>query len=138
MAMTEGGAIASFGTVTVRDSTLYNNSIIGTSTSGDGGGGGIQNTGTISVIQTTLSANSSHFGANIHDLNDTQKQPGPPTTTLRMSIVANGVSGQNCSGSVAITDSGYNLDTRKPLTIWPCFMSPAVRTTTQSRCSNGW
>ncbi len=111
MAMTEGGAIASFGTVTVRDSTLYNNSIIGTSTSGDGGGGGIQNTGTISVIQTTLSANSSHFGANIHDLNDTQKQPGPPTTTLRMSIVANGVSGQNCSGSVAITDSGYNLDT---------------------------
>src|SRR6266849_3912338 len=111
MAMTEGGAIASFGTVTVRDSTLYNNSIIGTSTSGDGGGGGIQNTGTISVIQTTLSANSSHYGANIHDLNDTQKQPGPPTTTLRMSIVANGVSGQNCSGSVAITDSGYNLDT---------------------------
>lgn len=110
MAMTEGGAIASFGTTTVSNSTLYNNGIIGTGPSGDGGGGGVQNTGTISITQTTLSANQSKYGANIHVYNDTQLQPGPPTTTLRMSVVTSGVNGQNCSGSVVITDGGYNLE----------------------------
>ncbi|HMJ39987.1 MAG TPA: choice-of-anchor Q domain-containing protein, partial [Verrucomicrobiae bacterium] len=37
------------------------------------------------------------------------KQPGPPVTTLGMSIVADGVSGQSCS-VFALTDAGYNLD----------------------------
>jgi chitodextrinase len=108
-AMTEGGAIANFGTTTLSNSTLYNNGTIGTGPSGDSGGGGVQNTGVITITQSTLSGNKSLYGANIHDYNDT-KQPGPPTTTLRMSIVADGVSGQNCSGSIAIVDGGYNLD----------------------------
>ena len=110
MAMTEGGGIANFGTATLSNNTLFNNGVIGTGPSGDDGGGGIQNTGTLSIVQTTLSANSSLFGANIHDFNDTANPSGPPTTTLKMSIVANGSPGQNCSGSLAITDAGYNLD----------------------------
>src|SRR5690348_10027242 len=109
-AMTEGGGIANFGTSTVTNSTLFNNSIVGTGPSGDDGGGGVQNTGTITIMQSTLSANSSLFGANVHDFNDSH-QPGPPVTTLRMSIIANAVNGQDCSGSVGMTDGGYNLDT---------------------------
>ena len=110
MAMTEGGAIANFGTTTVSNSTIYNNGITGTSTAGDGGGGGIQNTGSISVIQSTLAANESQFGANVHDFNDTVHQTSPPTTALGMSIVTGGVTGVNCSGSIAVVDNGYNLD----------------------------
>jgi predicted outer membrane repeat protein len=109
-AMTEGGGIANFGTTSVTNSSLFNNSIVGTGPSGDDGGGGVQNTGTITITQTTLYANTSLFGANVHDFNDSH-QSGPPVTTLRMSIVANGVNGQNCSGSAGMTDGGYNLDT---------------------------
>ena len=104
VAMIEGGGIANFGTTTISNSTLYGNS------AGSGGGGGVQNTGNISIVQSTLAANNSAFGANIHTFNDTPNQPGPPVTTLGMTIVASGVTGANCSGTNTIIDNGYNLD----------------------------
>jgi hypothetical protein len=100
--VTEGGGIASFGTMTLTNSTVYSNS------TGASGGGGIQNTGTIAITQSTIAANTSAFGANLHTFTDVN-QPGPPVTTVGMTIVANGVTGANCSGN-AISDNGYNLD----------------------------
>jgi fibronectin type 3 domain-containing protein len=100
--ITEGGSIANFGTATLTNSTLYNNS------TGSGGGGGVQNTGTLSIVQSTIAANTSAFGANVHSFTDATHTPG--TTTLTMSIVSAGVSGANCGGTVAMTDGGYNLD----------------------------
>src|SRR6266550_5583374 len=102
-AVTEGGGIANFGTMTLNNSTLNNN------TAGASGGGGIQNTATISIVQTTIAANTSPFGANVHNFTD-PNQPGPPTTTFAMTIVTDGVTGANCSGPVLFTDNGYNLD----------------------------
>ena len=100
----EGAGIANAGTMTVTNNTLYNNH------AGTNGGGGIQNYGNITITQTTLSGNSSAGGgADLH----TFAQPAPaaaPVTTISQSIVANGVSSANCSGTGAITDSGYNLD----------------------------
>jgi len=103
-AITEGGGIANFGTMTVSNSTLYNNS------AGSGGGGGVQNTGSISIVQSTIAANSSAFGANLHYFNG---QPTASMTALAMTIVTAGVTGANCStptGGPVIVDNGYNLD----------------------------
>src|SRR6266550_2177803 len=102
--VTEGGGIANFGTMTVSNSTLYNNS------AGSGGGGGVQNTGSISIVQSTIAANSSAFGANLHYFNG---QPTASVTALAMTIVTAGVTGANCStptGGPVIVDNGYNLD----------------------------
>src|SRR3989440_354527 len=102
--VTEGGGIANFGTMTVSNSTLYNNS------AGSGGGGGVQNTGSISIVQSTIAANSSPFGANLHYFNG---QPTASVTALAMSIVTAGVTGANCStttGGPVIVDTGSTLD----------------------------
>ncbi len=100
----EGGGIANAGTMTVTNNTLYNNH------AGNNGGGGIQNYGNITITETTLSGNTSTGGgADLH----TFAQPAPAAatvTTISQSIVANGVSSANCSGSGTITDGGYNLD----------------------------
>jgi predicted outer membrane repeat protein len=101
-AVTEGGAIASFGTMSLSNSTVYNNS------AGSGGGGGVQDTGTITIVQSTIAHNTSQFGANLHSVMDPSHQPG--VIALSMSIVTDGVTGANCSVAIPVTDNGYNLD----------------------------
>jgi hypothetical protein len=92
-----GGAIDNDATVDISDSTFFGN------TGGTSGGGAVQNFGTATIRYSTLSGNSSPFGANIHSAGS--------TLSVSSSIVANGVGGTNCSGSPAITDGGYNIDT---------------------------
>jgi chitodextrinase len=92
-----GGAIDNDATINVSNSTFYQN------TGGNNGGGAIQNFGTTTVSQSTLSANASPYGADLHNY-------GTSILKVSASIVANGVSGDNCSGA-PITDGGYNLDT---------------------------
>jgi chitodextrinase len=92
-----GGAIDNDATVNITNSTFYNN------TGGSNGGGAIQNFGSTNITYSTLSGNTSQFGANIHNF-------GTFTVTVGSSIVANGVSGSNCSGPPFV-DNGYNLDT---------------------------
>jgi fibronectin type 3 domain-containing protein len=97
-----GGAIDNDTTITFRNSTFYNN------TGGGGGGGAINNFGTATFIQSTLSGNTANTGSNIHNYSSGSVTA---TTTLIMSIVANGVGGSNCnSNGPPIIDSGYNLD----------------------------
>ena len=98
-----GGAIDNDTTMTVSDSTFYNN------TGGSKGGGAVNNFGTITFIRSTFSGNTASNGANIHNFS---YGTVIATTTLSMSIVANGLSGTNCnSNGPPIVDSGYNLDT---------------------------
>jgi len=95
-----GGAIDNDATVHVSNSTFTGN------TAGANGGGAIGNFGTVTITQSTLSGNSSAFGANLHNLTT-----GAPMTVTQ-SIVANGGGGgTNCSGSPAVVDGGYNIDT---------------------------
>ena len=90
------------GAMDVDDTLIISNSTFNGNTGGSNGGGAIQNFGTVSISSSTLSGNVSQYGANIHNY-------GSSTLTINSSIVANGVSGNNCSGS-PITDGGYNLD----------------------------
>ena len=101
--VTEGGGIAIFGTATVKNSTVTNNS------TGSGGGGGIQNTGALTVVASTISGNSttSPTGSDLHSFTDVTHQPG--TTGVSMSIMGSGT-GANCGGTNAMTDNGYNID----------------------------
>lgn len=94
-----GGAIDNDATVNVTDSTFTGN------TAGTNGGGAVQNFGTATISWSTLSGNSSPFGANLHNVTT-----GSPMT-VSDSIVANGLGGgTNCSGSPAVVDGGYNID----------------------------
>jgi hypothetical protein len=95
-----GGAIDNDATLNIDNSTFTGN------TGGTNGGGAIQNFGTANIAWTTLSGNSSAFGANLHN--------GVSTAAMnvRESIVANGGGGgSNCSGTPAVVDGGYNIDT---------------------------
>ena len=95
-----GGAIDNDATVNITNSTFTGN------TAGSNGGGAIQNFGTVSISWTTLSGNSSQFGANLHS------GAASTTMTVRESIVADGGGGgTNCSGTTAVVDGGYNIDT---------------------------
>ncbi len=95
-----GGAIDNDTDVNVSNSTFTGN------TAGSNGGGAIGNFGTATITQSTFSGNSSAFGANLHNLITTGSM------TVSQSIVANGGGGgSNCSGSPAIVDGGYNIDT---------------------------
>ena len=97
-----GGAIDNDTTMTVRNSTFYNNSDAGS------GGGAVNNFGTMTFIQSTFSGNKASAGANIHNYS---YGTVTATTTLIMSIVANGVGGSNCNTNGQLfVDSGYNLD----------------------------
>jgi hypothetical protein len=95
-----GGAIDNDATVNIDNSTFTGN------TAGTNGGGAIQNFGTANISWTTLSGNSSQFGANLHN------GAAGVTMTVGESIVANGGGGgTNCSGTTAVVDGGYNIDT---------------------------
>lgn len=93
-----GGAIDNDATVNISDSTFTGN------TGATNGGGALQNFGTMSVGYTTLSGDSSPYGAEIHNY-----PPSGGGLTVSDSIVANGQAGSNCGGA-AVTDGGYNLD----------------------------
>jgi Ca2+-binding RTX toxin-like protein len=89
-----GGGVLNSGTLTVRNSTFSGNSA-------SNSGGGILNGGgaTLTVTNSTLFDNSAVVGSGID--ND-------GTVTLRNTIVANSASDGDCSGT--ITDGGYNLE----------------------------
>src|ERR1035438_1784236 len=92
------GAIENDTTLKISDSTFYNN------TGGSNGGGAVENFGPTTITQSTLSGNTSPYGADI--LNYTGF-----TLSISMSIVAGGLVGGNCGGQAPITDLGYNIDT---------------------------
>jgi hypothetical protein len=91
-----GGAVDNDATLSISDSTFFDNS------AGTNGGGAIVNFGPATLTQTTLSANSAPYGANVY-------QCCGGTMTFAMSIVAGGVGGDNCGGT-PVSDGGYNLD----------------------------
>ncbi|HLI41152.1 MAG TPA: choice-of-anchor Q domain-containing protein [Streptosporangiaceae bacterium] len=95
-----GGAIDNDATVKVTDSTFNGN------TAGTNGGGAIQNFGTATITWSTISGNGAPFGADLHN------DPAPGNSmTVAETIVANGGGGgSNCSGSAAVIDGGYNID----------------------------
>jgi hypothetical protein len=71
-----------------------------TNNSAELGGGGIFNSGRLTVINSTFSENNALRGGGIF-ISD-------GTATLRNTVVAYSPSGGNCAG--AITDGGYNID----------------------------
>jgi hypothetical protein len=93
-----GGGIYNSGTANVTDSTLSGNSAVGA-------GGGIYNDfgGTLSVTDSTLSGNNGGTGGSGGGITNFSG-----TVSVAASIVADGTSSVDCSGS--ITDAGYNLD----------------------------
>jgi hypothetical protein len=95
-----GGAIDNDAAVNITNSTFSGN------TGGTNGGGAIQNFGTATITWSTFSGNNSPFGANLHNASPTG------SLTVGESIVANGGGGcSNCSGTPAVVDGGYNIDT---------------------------
>ncbi len=108
-AFDEGGAIAivanslvstSVGTATISDSTISGNN-------GGYDGGGIYNGGTLTVTNSTFSGNTAPHpggagGGGIDSF--------AGSVSLAATIVADSVSGGDCSVSSAFTDGGYNLD----------------------------
>ena len=95
-----GGAIDNDATLNIDNSTFNGN------TAGTNGGGAIQNFGAAAISWSTISGNSSQFGADLH--NDTTTG----SLTVAETIVATGGGGgTNCSGTPAIVDGGYNIDT---------------------------
>ena len=64
-----------------------------------GYGGGVYNSGTATVTNSTLSGNAAAFGGGIWNTG---------TATLKNTIVANSPSGNNCYGPITV--GGYNLD----------------------------
>ncbi len=89
--ISSGGAIYSGATLTVINSTFADNSA--------DFGGGINNSGTLAVTNSTFSGNSANEGGGIYNNG---------TLTVTNTIVANGTSGGNCSGT--IIDGGHNVD----------------------------
>lgn len=83
-----GGAYVGGGNATLTNSTLYSN--------GAQNGGGIYTAGALTVTNGTIDSNSAPTGGDISG-----------NVTLRNTIVSNGISGGNCSGTV--TDGGGNL-----------------------------
>jgi CSLREA domain-containing protein len=90
-----GGAIAAYGSVNVANSTFFDNSAL------QGYGGGVYSGGTVTVTNCTFSGNSSDVsGGGI--AND-------GTINLRNTIIANSVSGGDCSNSSSLTADSHNL-----------------------------
>jgi len=116
----DGGGIFNDGTLTVTNVTFSGNSTgAGGGASGIGGGGGdgggIFNDGTLTVTNVTFSGNSTGAGGSASSIGGSDGSGGGifnagdiSTVSLRNTIVANSISGENCSGS--ITSLGHNLD----------------------------
>jgi hypothetical protein len=130
----EGGAIYNTGTLTINKSTLSKNTATATVF---GGGGAIYNSGgTVTLINSTFSANTAHpsgggglyngsgsVAINNSTFGGNTAQGGfgggiyvkaGAKVTIQNSIVANSTAGGNCSG--AMTSIGYNLSTDKTCT----------------------
>jgi len=84
----EGTATLAMTNVTVSDNTAT------------GSGGGILTVATAALTNVTVSGNTAPYGAGIYNFGG--------TATLTNSIVANGISGGDCYGT--ITSGGHNLD----------------------------
>lgn len=98
-----GGAISNYGTLTVTNSTLSNNSAGPADSNGGGRGGGIINAAYAYVANSTLASNSADDqGGGIHNLPDA-------SFTMANTILANNAaeSDPDCSGTLASLD--YNL-----------------------------
>lgn len=93
-----GGAIehAASGNLTVTNSTFANNTAVGS-----GGGIFVGGTGTAIVTNSTFSGNSAGTGGSA-----IARISGG--VTIKNTILANSVTGSNCSGT--ITNGGYNID----------------------------
>ncbi len=95
-----GGGIFNFGTATVTNSTLNNNTSPST-------GGGIGNYGTLTVINSTVAGNTAANGGGIAN---TPSAPSP-ATTLENTIVANSVNSGDCFIPVGtLTADSLNID----------------------------
>jgi CSLREA domain-containing protein len=98
-ATTAGGGIYNLNTLTIINSTFSGNDSFS--------GGGIFNAGPLTITNSTFSGNSATggaYGGAIYQ-HDTLG-----STTLLNTIVANSPSGGNCSGTIAITNGGNNID----------------------------
>lgn len=91
-----GGGIYNKGSLIVNNSTISGNVLAKSGTFAGTDGGGITNSGTLKISSSTISANGAQFGGNLY---------GP--ATLQNGIVANSLSGGNCSRSV--NSNGHNL-----------------------------
>jgi hypothetical protein len=89
-AMVAGGGICNYGTMALTNVTLSGNYA-------SGGGGGITNNGDATIVNSTIAANERRGISNYDAI------------TLTNTILA-GNSPDNCSGSVAVTSAGHNLD----------------------------
>ena len=111
------GGIGNYGTLTITNSTFSDND-------SSGYGGGILNMGTLTITNSTFSGNSAMYGGAIADhgtltITNSTFSGNSATTgggiyvwdgtmTLLNTIVANSLSGGNCSGT--ITNGGNNID----------------------------
>jgi len=134
----EGGGLYSdafTGTITIRDSTIYDNTVVTTGALGEGGAGLSNQHGNIDIVNTTISGNRvensagtlSGSGAAIHHgnggvvsvsystlANNASRDGGgiraQSTVTVANSILANtAVNGPNCNPVFVITDGGNNF-----------------------------
>ncbi|QBB71954.1 hypothetical protein ELE36_17180 [Pseudolysobacter antarcticus] len=115
-----GGIRIAQGTLKITSSAIVNNQ----ASVSIGGGGGILNQATLSVINSTISGNSANYGGGIGTLyNGATTQLANVTmtgntaqqlylylgaTSVLSSIIANPIGGANCIG--AISSLGHNLD----------------------------
>jgi hypothetical protein len=99
-----GGAILNVaGTVTLTNSTIFGNSVLGI-------GGAILNEDTLTVTNSTFSGNSGPEGGG--GITEAQVFASSPPITLRNSIIANNPSGGNCGNFFGgFDDGGGNLVT---------------------------
>jgi predicted outer membrane repeat protein len=98
-----GGAISASGATTVSNSTFFGNT---TGTTGAGGAIDVVGSGSLHVINCTLSGNGARAGAAIAN-----NASGPVTvvnSVLAHPLISLNLPGGNCSGT--ITDDGHNID----------------------------
>ncbi|MCS6909905.1 MAG: right-handed parallel beta-helix repeat-containing protein, partial [Anaerolineales bacterium] len=89
-----GGGIFNSGTLTVTNSTFFQNRY-GTDDADfpNSTGGGIRNSGTMAVMNSTFSENRANYGGGIYIVDGS-------TATLKNTIVANSISGGDCIGTL--------------------------------------
>ncbi len=80
--------------------TIINSTFVANNASGTIGGGGINNNGTVTLVNDTFDANIAAAGADLGSFNG-------GTANLKGTILAGQANGGNCTGG--IVDNGYNL-----------------------------